>query len=107
MCGVEGAQGHAGLANFSKTLLGTPVRQVEGTRCDPCLFMKEKLDVCIGLHVDDMLAVGPSEPTKTLLQELAKGMAMRWGMVTQRPLEILGRSWSKTRQGYNFGIWFW
>ena len=69
--------------------------------------MNGKLDVCIGVHVDDMLAVGPSEPTKTLLQDLAKGMAMRWGMVTGRPLEILGRSWSKTTHGYNFGVWCW
>ena len=35
--------------------------------------------MCIGVHVDDMLAVGgPSEVTKNLLQELAKDMAMRW-----------------------------
>ena len=46
MCGVEGAQGHAGLANFSNTLLGTPVRQVEGTRCDPC-FVHEGETGCL------------------------------------------------------------
>ena len=44
---------------------------------DPCLFANTELDICIGVHVDDMLAVGPSELTKNLLQELAKDMAMR------------------------------
>ena len=39
-----------------------------------------------------MLAVGPSELTKNLLQELAKDMAMRWGVVTDKPQEFLGRS---------------
>ena len=28
---------------------------------DPCLFANTELDMCIGVHVDDMLAVGPSE----------------------------------------------
>ena len=37
---------------------------------DPCLFVNTELDICIGVHVDDMLAVGPSELTKNLLQEL-------------------------------------
>ena len=37
---------------------------------DPCMY--KKLNICIGVHVGDMLAVGPSESTKTLLQELAK-----------------------------------
>ena len=44
------------------------------------------------VHVDDMLAVGPSELTKNLLQELAKNIAMRWSMVTDKPQEFLGRS---------------
>ena len=52
---------------------------------DPCLFAKKELDTCIGVHVDDMLAVGPSEVTKNWLQELAKDMAMRWGMMTDKP----------------------
>ena len=30
----------------------------------PCLFVNTELDICIGVHVDDMLAVGPSELTK-------------------------------------------
>ena len=34
---------------------------------DPCLFVNAELDICIGVHVDDMLAVGPSELTKNLL----------------------------------------
>ena len=38
-----------------------------------------ELDICIGVHVDDMLPVGPSEMTKNLLQELSKHMTMRWG----------------------------
>ena len=37
---------------------------------DPCLFVNTELDLCIGVHVDDMLAVVPCEVTKNLLQEL-------------------------------------
>ena len=69
----------------------------------PCLFVNAELDTCIGVHVDDMLAVGPGELTKNLLQELAKDMAMRWGMVTDKPQEFLGRSLCWTQQGYTFG----
>ena len=58
---------------------------------DPCLFANTELDNAIGVHVDDMLAVGPSELTKSLLKELSKDMAMRWGMVTDNPQEFLGR----------------
>ena len=68
------------------------------------LFMNEKLDVCVGVHVDDMQAVGPSELTKTLSQKLAKNMAMRWCMVTETPQELLGRCLSKTTQGYISGV---
>ena len=50
---------------------------VQGER-DPCLFVNTELDICIGVHVDDMLAVGPSELTKKLLQELSKDMTMRF-----------------------------
>ena len=48
---------------------------------DPCLFVNAELDICIGVYVDDMLAVGPSEVTKNLLQELAKrhGNALGYG----------------------------
>ena len=35
------------------------------------------------------LAVGPSELTKNLLQELSKDMTMRWGMVTDKAQEFL------------------
>ena len=51
-----------------------------------------------------MLAVGPSESTKKLLQELAKDMAMHWGMVTDKPQEFLGRSLCRTPQSYTFGV---
>ena len=47
--------------------------------------------MCIGVHVDGMLAVGRSELTKNLLQELAKDMAMRWSMASDKPQEFLGR----------------
>ena len=47
---------------------------------DPCLFVNAELDICIGVHVDDMLAVGLNELTKNLLQELSKDMTMRWGL---------------------------
>ena len=71
---------------------------------DPCLFVNTELDICIGVHVDDMLAVGPSALTKNLSQELAKDMALRWGMVTDKPQEFLGRSLCPTPQGYTFGV---
>ena len=45
---------------------------------DPCLFVNNELDICIGVHVDDMLAVGPSKLTKNMLQELSKDVTMRW-----------------------------
>ena len=63
-----------------------------------------ELDICFGVHLGDMLAVGPSEPTKQLLQELAKDTAMRWSMVTDKPKEVLGRSLCRTPRGYNFGV---
>ena len=66
---------------------------------DPCLFANTELDICIRVHVDDMLAVGPSELTKNLLQELSKVMTMRWGMVTDKPQEFFGRSLCRTPQG--------
>ena len=71
---------------------------------DPRLFVNAELDICIGVHVDDMLAVGPSELTKKLLQELSKDMTMRWSMVTDKPQEFLGRSLCRTPQGYTFGV---
>ena len=67
-------------------------------------FVNTELDICIGVHVDDMLAVGPSELTKNLLQELSKDMTMRWGMVTDKSQEFLGRSLCWTPQGYTFGV---
>ena len=66
--------------------------------------MNTELGICIGVHVDDMLAVGPSELTKNLLQELAKDVAMRWSMVTDKSQECLGRSLCRTPQGYTFGV---
>ena len=71
---------------------------------DPCLFVNAELDICIGVHVDDMLAVGPSELTKNLLQELSKDMTIRWGMVTDKPQEFHGRSLCRTPQDYTFGV---
>ena len=71
---------------------------------DLCLLVNTELDMSVGVHVDDMLAVGPSESTKTLLQELAKDMAMRWGMVTDEPQEFLGGSVCRTPQGCTFGV---
>ena len=51
-----------------------------------------------------MLAVGPSELTKDLLQELSKDMTMGWNMVTDKPQEFLGRSLCRTSQGHTFGV---
>ena len=66
--------------------------------------MNTELDICIEVHVDDMLAVGPSELTKNLLQELSKDMTMRWCMVIDKPQEFLRRSLCGTPQGYTFGV---
>ena len=71
---------------------------------DPCLFANTELDICIGVHVDDMLAVGPSELTTNLLQELSKDMTMRRCMVTDKPQEFLGRCLCRTPQGYTYGV---
>ena len=70
---------------------------------DPCLPVSAEPDTCIAVHVDDMLAVGPNELTKSLLQELSKDMTMRWGMVIDKPQEFLGRPLCRTPQGYTFG----
>ena len=43
------------------------------------MLVNKELGICIGIHVDDMLTVRPSESTKMLLQELVKDMAMRLG----------------------------
>ena len=71
---------------------------------DLCLFVNTELDIDIGVHVDDMLAVGPSKLTKNLLQELSKDTTMRWCMVTDKPQEFLGCSLCRTPQGYTFGV---
>ena len=71
---------------------------------DPCLLANTELDIAIGVHVDDVLAVGPSELTKNLLQKLSKDITMRWGMVTDKPQEFLGRSLCRTPQSYTFGL---
>ena len=106
---MESAQGHAGSSNISETLAGTFVGKVERSwfrsiRARSGLFANTELDICIGVHVDDMLAVGPSELTKNLLQELSKDMTMRWCMVSDKPQEFLGRSLYPTPQGYTFGV---
>ena len=98
-CGLESAQGHAGSHDISETL----ARTVQDER-DPFWFANTELDICIGVHVDDMLAVGPSELTMNLLHELAKEMTMRWCMVNDKPQEFLGRSLCRTPQGYTFGV---
>ena len=54
------------------------------------------MDVCISVHVDDMLTVSPNESTKALLRNLAKDMAMRRGMVNEKIARIL---WSVFEQG--------
>ena len=51
-----------------------------------------------------MLAVGPSELTKNLFQQLSKDMTMRWGMVTDKPQEFLGPSLCQTPQFCTFGV---
>ena len=55
---------------------------------DPCLFVNADLDICMGVHVDDMLAVGPSELTKNLLQELSNDMTVCWGIVTEKTSRV-------------------
>ena len=82
-CGLESAYGHAGSQNISRRWqehLSGKLKEhgfVQDER-DPCLSLNTELDICIGVHVDDMLAVGPSELMQNLLQELSKDMTMRW-----------------------------
>ena len=45
---------------------------------DPCLFVNAELDICIGVHVDDMLAVGPSDATK---KGVGKNLPRTWQCV--------------------------
>ena len=75
---------------------------IQGER-DPCLFANTETG---HLHwgACGRLAVGPSDLTNNLLQELAKDMAMRWGVVTGKPQEFLGRPLCRTPQGYKFGV---
>ena len=69
---------------------------------DPCLFVNTELDICIGVNVDDMMLIGLCELTENFLQKLSKGMTMRWGMVTHRLQEFLGRFVCQTPQGCTF-----
>ena len=48
---------------------------------DPCLFANAELDICIGVHVGDMLAVGPSDATKKGVGKTCQGHgnALRYG----------------------------
>ena len=102
---MESAQGHAGSSNISETLASKMKEHnfVQDER-DPCLFANTELDICIGVHVDNMLAVGPSALTKNLLQDLAKDVAMRRGMVNDKPQEFHGRSLCRTPQSCTFGV---
>ena len=100
-CLVSGHLRDAGREHLSSKLKEHGFVQDER---DPCLFANAELDICIGVHVDDMLAVGPSELTKNLLQELSKDMKMRWSVVTDKPQEFLGRSLCRIPQGYTFGV---
>ena len=83
------------------------------------LFVYTELDICV--HVDDMLAVGPSELTKNLFAGALERHenALGYG-VTDKPQEFLGRSLCRIPQGYTFGVscdyirdkvvqrlWFW
>ena len=71
---------------------------------DRCLFVNAEPDICIGVYVDDMLAVGPSDLTNNLLQELSNDMTIRWSMVTDKPQKLLSRSLCRTPQGCTFGV---
>ena len=59
------------------------------------LFKTRVIRVCLrtlnwtfALVCDDMLAVGPSDLTKNLLQELSNDMTLRWGMVTDKTSRV-------------------
>ena len=72
---------------------------------DPCLFVNKELVICIGVHVNDMLAVlVPVNLTKNLLQELSKDMTMRRCMVTDKLQEFLGGSLCRTPEAYMFRV---
>ena len=72
---------------------------------DPCFLMNADLEnCCFGVHVDDVLAVGPCEVTKKLLEALAKDVTMRWCIVSDKPQDVLVRSLCRRSQGYRFGV---
>ena len=55
---AEVREGEQLYAQPPEALAGTLVEQVERTRLrDRCLFVNTELHICIGVHVDDMLAV--------------------------------------------------
>ena len=56
-------------------------------------------DICIRVHVDDMLAVGSKDATR---QELARDMEMSRG--TKKTQEYLGQSLSRTTGGFIFSV---
>ena len=57
---------------------------------DPCFFINEVHNICISVLVDDILAVDPKDATRQFLQELAKEMELRWGMVPENQLHVRG-----------------
>ena len=71
-------RGHAGSQDISETLARTFVwhklkeHGFAQDERDPCLFVNTDLDICIGVHVYDMLAVGPSELTKNCCRNSRK-----------------------------------
>ena len=83
---------------------------------DPCVFANTELDICVGVHVDDIAGSGTQRVNETFVAG-TRGcdMAMRWSVVSDKLQEFLGRSLCRTPQGYKFrvrdtvveGIWFW
>ena len=47
------------------------------------------MDICIGVHVEDMLAVGPSESSKICCRNLRRTWQCVGSMVTDKPQEFL------------------
>ena len=62
---------------------------------DPSLFANIELDICIGVHVDDIEFVAGT---------LERHDNACWGVVTDKPQGFLGRSLCRTPQGYTFRV---
>ena len=86
---------------------------------DPCLFVNVELDICIGVHVDDMLAVGQKRVNENAVAGTREGHGNALGHGDRQTTRVLGsffvqdatrlQLWGivRTRDTDVQGLWFW